>query len=58
LHLFVRLIIIGFGANNEFVSTFVVSWKDAADSQLSVESDALVIPSSIGLEIAGSASRV
>jgi hypothetical protein len=35
------------------VSTRVVSWNEAADSQLSVASDALVIPISSGLPSAG-----
>ncbi len=30
------------------VSTLVVSWKEAAEMKLSVDSDALVIPSSSG----------
>src|SRR5581483_3686668 len=36
------------------VSTLVVSWNDAAEMKLSVESDALVMPSSNGSAIAGS----
>src|SRR5215469_240577 len=36
------------------VSTRVVSWNDAAEMKLSVDSDALVIPSSSGSAIAGS----
>ncbi len=39
------------------VSTFVVSWKEAAEIQLSVDSDADVIPSRIGSDVAASASR-
>jgi len=35
------------------VSTRVVSWNDAAESQLSVASDALVIPMSSGRPDAG-----
>ena len=35
------------------VSTRVVSWKEAAESQLSVASDALVIPISSGRPSAG-----
>ena len=35
------------------VSTRVVSWKDAAEMKLSVESDALVMPSSTGCAVAG-----
>jgi hypothetical protein len=35
----------------------VVSWNDAADSQLSVFNEAWVIPCSVGLETAGIASR-
>jgi hypothetical protein len=35
------------------VSTLVVSWKEAADSQLSVLNDALVIPRSNGSADAG-----
>jgi len=35
------------------VSTLVVSWNDAADRKLSVCSDALVIPRSAGLHVAG-----
>ena len=35
------------------VSTRVVSWKEAADSQLSVASEALVIPISSGRPSAG-----
>ena len=38
------------------VKTLVVSWKDAAESQLSVDNAARVIPRRIGLEIAGLAS--
>ena len=36
------------------VSTFVVSWKDAAEMKLSVERLALVMPRSSGSAIAGS----
>ena len=36
------------------VSTRVVSWNDAAEMKLSVERDALVIPSSRGCQAAGS----
>ena len=39
------------------VNTFVVSWNDAAEMKLSVDSAAEVIPSSTGSEVAGSASR-
>jgi hypothetical protein len=35
------------------VSTRVVSWNDAADMNGSVESDAFVIPSSMGYAVAG-----
>ena len=35
------------------VSTRVVSWKEAAEMNESVESDALVMPSSIGRPFAG-----
>ena len=35
------------------VSTRVVSWKEAAEMKLSVESDALVIPSKSGRLVAG-----
>src|ERR1700676_2339053 len=40
------------------VSTRVVSWNDAAEMKLSVDSDAFVIPSSSGSAIAGSPPRV
>ena len=36
------------------VSTLVVSWNDAAEMKHSVDSDALVMPSSSGSAIAGS----
>ncbi len=39
------------------VSTFVVSWNEAAEMKLSVDSAAVVIPSSTGSDVAGSASR-
>jgi hypothetical protein len=35
------------------VSTRVVSWNEAAEMTESVESDALVMPSSIGCAVAG-----
>ena len=35
------------------VSTLVVSWKEAAEMKLSVERDALVMPSSSGSAMAG-----
>src|SRR5665647_478596 len=37
--------------------TLVVSWNDAAEIQLCVPNDALVIPSNNGEEVAGLASR-
>jgi hypothetical protein len=38
-------------------NTLVVSWKDAADIQLGTPNDALVIPSNVGDDVAGFASR-
>ena len=38
-------------------NTFVVSWNEAADIQLGTPSDALVIPSRVGDDVAGFASR-
>jgi len=35
------------------VSTLVVSWNDAAEMKLSVDSEAFVIPRSTGLAVAG-----
>ena len=39
------------------VSTFVVSWNEAAEMKLSVDNAADVMPSSTGSDVAGSASR-
>ena len=39
-------------------NTLVVSWKEAADIQLCTPNDALVIPSNVGDEVAGCASRI
>ena len=39
------------------LNTLVVSWNDAAEIQLCVPSEALVIPSSEGADVAGCASR-
>ena len=39
------------------LNTLVVSWNDAAEIQLCVPNDALVIPSNNGEEVAGDASR-
>ena len=37
-----------------WVSTLVVSWKEAADRKLSVSSDARVMPRKMGLAVVGS----
>ena len=44
-----------FDAIEASASTLVVSWKEAAESQLSVVNDACVIPSNRGSAVAGSA---